>query len=70
MSKIAVIAAVLTMSGCATCQEHPSLCAAGVTILATSLALSVQGPDKPPGGQSPKTNIGNPSCSSNPAQCK
>lgn len=36
------IALALLLSGCATCQNHPYVCAAGTAIVVGSIAASVQ----------------------------
>jgi uncharacterized protein YceK len=40
MKTLTLVLAVLALTGCATCREHPALCAAGAAIAITSLALS------------------------------
>jgi hypothetical protein len=42
MKTLTLVLAVLALTGCATCREHPALCAAGAAIAITSIALSTQ----------------------------
>jgi hypothetical protein len=37
---------ILTLTGCATCERHPVECGVVVGIVATSIALSVNHPDR------------------------
>jgi len=41
MRSLTAALATLALVGCATCERHPAACAAGVAVLATSIALSV-----------------------------
>lgn len=42
MIRIVLALALLALAGCQTCREHPVVCAAGLTIAATSIALSAR----------------------------
>ncbi|MHB8814462.1 MAG: hypothetical protein ACYDAE_14490 [Steroidobacteraceae bacterium] len=47
----AAFAAVLTLTGCATCERYPVACTAAVAIIGTSVVLSLRhhdGPEMPP----------------------
>lgn len=40
MKALTALLIAMTLTGCATCREHPTICAAGAAIAVTSLALT------------------------------
>jgi hypothetical protein len=42
MRAITALVIVVTLSGCATCQEHPAFCAVGAAVVAGSIAATIE----------------------------
>lgn len=53
-----LIALTSLLSGCATCERHPTACAAGVAFVTMSVALSVGGTHEPSSDRALHENVG------------
>jgi hypothetical protein len=61
--KSALILALLALTGCQTCREHPATCAIVTGLVASAIYISAQGTDHPPSAhdiQTPQVNCVNP----------
>lgn len=70
MKLISALAVALSLSGCATCQQHKVACGVLAGVIVTSIAISVSHKDKgDPQPMHVPTPAG-PDCAANPASCQ